>query len=399
MSHWPRVRSLVLRRPGDPRTERKRRRRGLIGLGIAWLLQLGLQELHFFDRYDQSDADHYARTVSVPGEFSEHIVIVTISEDDYRDLFDSRSPLDSAKLLNLVQTLQSYRPRVIGVDFLTGDWHSKLDASLVRISPPVVWARDGRTDSPSENATDLPQLSEWNGVVGYSTPPAGLCFAPPIDQPDPDGVIRSYSNAVTVHKPGTTATAVFPTMAYVLAASYSERPFDCQSYPDPPANLGVKRIRFTGDNHHLRILAASDVLRDADNGRKLEKYLANRIVLLGGTFAGRDMFASGGQYVSGALILANAVESEISGPIRELPGSLSLVMALGVSVLLYLGVSRLRSPLDVLAAFALLMTFSFFVGWFCYRYLAVFLPIASALFSLPIGIIVEHHMTCSHGEN
>jgi CHASE2 domain-containing sensor protein len=111
------------------------------------------------------------------------------------------------------------------------------------------------------------------------------------------------------------------------------------------------------------------------------------------------MFASGGQYLSGALILANAVESEISGPIHELPVWASLLVALGVSLLLYWRVSRLRSPLDVLAAFALLIAFSFIAGWFCYRYLAVFLPIASTLFSLPIGIIVEHHMSCSHGEN
>jgi CHASE2 domain-containing sensor protein len=363
---------------------------------VAWLIQAGLQEAHFFDRYDESDADHYARTIWVPKEFSDHVVIVNVSEDDYRDLFDSRSPLDSVELIHLVQTLQSSRPRVIGVDFLTGDWHSRFPGAFARTSPPVVWARDGRPDAPSETAPELlPQLSEWNGVVGYSTPPAGLCFAPPVNQPDSDGAIRRYSTAITVRKPGSTATAIFPTMAHVLAASYFDRPFDCRG----GADAAVKRIRFTGENHHFRVLAASDVLRDADNGRKLEKYLANRIVLLGGTFAGRDMFASGGQYLSGALILANAVESEISGPIHELPVWASLLVALGVSLLLYWRVSRLRSPLDVLAAFALLIAFSFIAGWFCYRYLAVFLPIASTLFSLPIGIIVEHHMSCSHGEN
>ena len=395
MSYWSRIGSFALRpRSSDPRREQKRLTRGLAALIVAWGIQAGLQELHFFDRYDESDADHYARTLPIPKEFSEHITIVTVSEHDYRDLFDSHSPLDTAKLLQVVQALQGYRPRVIGVDFLTADWSSRLPESLVRTNPPVVWARDGRPDSPSEIAPELPQLSEWNGVVGYPTPPPGLCFAAPVNQPDPDGVIRRYYTAVAVHKPGTTATATFPTMAHVLAASYSDRSFDCHGDADP----AVKRIRFTGENHHIRVLSASDVLRDAHNGRKFEKYMANRIVLLGGTFAGRDMFASGGQYVSGALILANAVESEISGPIRELPVWMSLLIALVVSLLLYWRVSRLRSPLDVLASFALLIGFNFIVGWLCYSYLQMFLPIASALFSLPIGIIVEHHMTCSHGE-
>jgi CHASE2 domain-containing sensor protein len=366
-----------------------------LALVLAWLFQAGLQRLHFFDRYDEADADHYARTIPVSPKSSDHIVIVGITENDYRELFGAHSPLDTGKLLNLVKTLQSYQPRIIGVDFLTADWPAPLPESLVHTVPTIVWARDGIGDSAPSDANEFPEFTQWNGVVGYATPPAGLCFAAPVNQPDPDGVIRSYSNVVVVHRPGTTATAIFPTMAYVLASEYSGLPFNCQSDPDPE----VRRIRFTGENHNIRVLFASDVLRDAQHARKFEKYLVDRIVLIGGMFAGRDQFASGGVYRSGVSILAHAVESEISGSIRELPAWVSLPIALGVSIFLYFLVSPLRSPMDVLVSVAFLIGFSFFTGWFCYDYLRLFLPIASGLFSLPIGIVFEHHVACKHEEH
>jgi CHASE2 domain-containing sensor protein len=389
---WSRVKSAILREPGrGGRLEWKRRQRGLFALGLAWLFQVLLQEVHFFDRYDEADADHYARTSSEAARFSEHIAIVDITEEDYRDLFGARSPLDRTPLLNLISTLQSYRPRAIGVDFLTADWPVPLKESALLATPSIIWARDGRPTPLADAAGESPELSSWNGVAGYATPPRGLCFAPPISQPDPDGVIRAYSTVVLVHRPGDPA-ALFPTMAYVLGAAYSGNPFMCQSDPEP----AVKRIRFTGENHKIRVLVASSVLHDAQFGHKFDKYLTDRLVLLGGTFAGRDVFATSAGYISGVSILAHEAESQISGPLRELPSLINLLIGLGISILLYFFFSPLRSPLDVLASLAFLVAFSLLVGWLCYHYLQLFLPIASGLFSLPIGIVFEHHVACDH---
>jgi CHASE2 domain-containing sensor protein len=386
------IKSAILRpQETSPTRSRQRRKLGLIALVLAWLAQAGLQEAHIFDRYDEADADHYARTNPVPGNYSNRIVIVAVSEDDYRDLFHSRSPLDAKTLLNLVTTVQSYNPRAIGVDFLTADWPKPLSPSLVGTTPRVVWARDGRDDS-GESSMGIPQLTAWKGVVGYSTPPVGLCFAAPVNQPDPDSAVRHYSTAVQVHKPGASSTAMFPTMAQVLASAYKNRPLYCQTDPDP----AVKIIQFTGERHRFRVLFASDMVRDANGARSFGKYLDSKIVLLGGTFAGRDSYLSGGDYRPGVNILANAIESELSGSIRELSVGINLIISLAVSVVLYLLMKPLRPPLDVLLSLAFLLVFSFVTGYFTYRYLHLFVPLASALFSLPIGIIFEHHVACRH---
>jgi CHASE2 domain len=389
------MKSFLMRVPGPKAgLERRRRARGLIALGLAWVFQALLQEAHFFDRYDQADADHYARTTPLAPRFSDHITIVVVTEDDYRDVFGSRSPLDSAALLRLVAAVQSYKPRAIGVDFLTADWTTPLPASSVGTNQTIVWARDGRPATDLNQFSEIPILTQWSGVVGYLTPPAGLCFAAPVYQPDADGVVRTYSTVVEVQRPGASQAALYPTMAYVLASAYSDGTFDCHGDPD----RAVKRIRVTGENHNIRVLTASDVLRDAKLSRRFEPYLAGRIVLLGGAFAGRDLFATSSGYISGVTVLAHAIESEISGSVRELPIWANLLIGLVVSTFLYYFLSPLRSPLDVLASILFLLGFSLFTGWFCYHYVQLFLPIASGLFSLPIGIIFEHHLACEHGE-
>jgi CHASE2 domain-containing sensor protein len=231
----------------------------------------------------------------------------------------------------------------------------------------------------------------WNGVAGYATPPPGLCFAIPGNQPDPDGTVRRFSAAVEGREENGPSASRSPTMSRVLASSYPDKELDCRSAPPQPS----RRIRFTGDFHRFRILPASGVLDDARGRKQFGKYLSDRIVVIGGIYAAaRDRYASAAGYLDGVEILAHSTESEISGPVYELSAVASLAVSLVFSVLAYLLASRLPPHWDVAFSILVVPVFSFTTGWVLYRYLSVFVPIASALFSVPLGVIVEHHVEC-----
>lgn len=337
-----------------------------------------LQRLGLFEGLEETDADHYAQTFW-KGR-SDRIVLITIDDADYRSLFKATSPLNSEKLIELIQAIRNYKPRVLGVDLLTGDWPPR-SRMLGDDNPPVAWARDGLEES-------LSGVLIWNRVAGYAVPPATLCYAAPIGRPDPDGSVRHYSTSVHTQGSGSGETGIFPTLPVVLASSFPDKPLDCRSRP----NLSIKRIKFTGPNHFFDHLRASDVLRDSSG--LLRTHFQGKIAILGGTYAAaRDQYASAGGFLSGLDILAHSVETELSEPVHEVPWLASALLNLGFSLLLYCVVFHLPWPLDISASIIAVALSSLIFGWLAYS-LGYFLPIRSAWFGIPIGIIVEHCLEC-----
>src|SRR5579884_2938390 len=99
-THRSRPSAPVARKP-ELRRSAKGPGMGLVAVLFAWAVQAILQWVGFFDKYDHADADNYAASAPLPKQFSDHITIVVVNTPDYRTLFHSRSPLDSATLLNL----------------------------------------------------------------------------------------------------------------------------------------------------------------------------------------------------------------------------------------------------------------------------------------------------------
>lgn len=383
-----RIKEALLRK--EALKSREGRSRFWLGLGvllIAWLVQLTLQSLHFFDHYDRSDADYYAQMMPT-ASYSSRIIIVTVDDEDYHAIFKSQSPLPYKSVVNLIQTIESYKPRVIGVDFITADWPEPAPKELLSTKSPIVWARDGQELEEDES----PRIT-WNRVAGYSEPPPGLCFAAPSFQPGIDGTVRDYSGSIMAREPSSALSSYmsFPTMARVLASIYPDRALNCQN----SVSSGERLIRFAGENHRFMVLRASDVFSDASHGRSLNQYLRDRIVLIGGTYAqGRDRYPSSGGYLSGVELLAHATESEISGPLHALPPLWSLLLGAIVSVIAYLVVFRLRYPFDLVVSAILFLLFSFPTGLIAYRFGNTLIPIASSILALPIGIVCEHMFEC-----
>jgi CHASE2 domain-containing sensor protein len=387
MSGFKSIRQLIFREQAMNRETAKRFILGFAVLLLTLLAQLLLQTVHFFDHYDRSDADYFAQAMPVPA-YSNRITIVEIDDNDYRSLFKSQSPLPNKPLTNLILTIETYRPRVVGLDFITADWPTPAPKGIVEIKPPVVWARDGS----EVNGGELPAIV-WNGVAGYSRPPAGLCFASPLFAPDSDGTVRHYTDTITAREPDQfpSSNSEFPSMAWVLASTYPDKNLDCQ----PASKRQSKLIRFSGENHSFRILHAVDVLADSQSGRYLSEYLKDRIVLIGGSFSQEhDRYPTSGGYLYGVELLAHATESDISGPIYELSPAVSLAIGTSISVIAYSIVFWFRYPLDLLVSVFLFLLLSFPTAWLAYSFGNVMVPIASSILALPIGIVCEHIVEC-----
>ena len=70
-----------------------------------------------------------------------NVVIVAITDCDYRELFGETSPLNAGRVSDLVHAIVAGRPKVVGVDLDTS--HSSFAALAVpEAGVPVVWARD-----------------------------------------------------------------------------------------------------------------------------------------------------------------------------------------------------------------------------------------------------------------
>ena len=95
-----------------------------------------------------------------------HVVIVSITEEDYRELFHRSSPLDSGILLNLLKAIAAGRPSVIGVDLDTADiaLRSAHDPEFSRSWPTIVWARDAVVEG--SRIEPLPVLASTDSLTG-----------------------------------------------------------------------------------------------------------------------------------------------------------------------------------------------------------------------------------------
>jgi CHASE2 domain-containing sensor protein len=361
---------------------------GLIALVLSWLLSLLLQLVGFNQQFDQNDLDRYTRTAPSSQQYSERITIIAVTDDDYHShKFNSQSPLNQDKVLELVKEVQAYHPSVVGVDLLTGDWRDKLKSGDTLPAPPIVWARAGREREDTQMSNSIPSI-EGTGVAGFSVPPLGMCYASPVNRPDSDGTIRRYLTAVNWEGANEQTWFVRPTMARVLASPLREGKFDCEK----AATQDAKLISFVGTFHRFRRIAASVVFLDHSH-TLLERYLRDRVVLIGGTFeAARDRWWCSRGYLDGVEILAHSVESEISGEITEPGWWQSAGLSVSVSLFFFLGLYYVPEPWDTLGSAVGPIIAVVLIGYFLYNFVHFFLGIATWMISVPISTAVQHYV-------
>ena len=94
---------------------------GLKVLLIVALLNAGLHEAH--ERFEWPFLDRLQRTAVREG--SSGVALVLISNEDYHDIFNNKSPLKAESVVSILNAVCQFTPKVVGVDLLTGDWEEK----------------------------------------------------------------------------------------------------------------------------------------------------------------------------------------------------------------------------------------------------------------------------------
>lgn len=180
-------------------------RRNVIALVVISLFVSGLEYFGWLSGFENTALDSFL--LAGRSRPSKDIYIVEITEDDYRDIFQGRSPLHVAEVRRILTLVQQGSPSVIGVD---------LDTSSSEYGegnfPEAVWVRDALSnceqdadlegtgkDRPSTHAKGLRRFgflgghfteTEKSGRV-ETTPRSGLSLFPL----DRDGVVRRYRAA------------------------------------------------------------------------------------------------------------------------------------------------------------------------------------------------------------
>lgn len=314
------------------------------------------------------------------------VVLVTIDDIDYATLFGRRSPLQPERVKELVAAVVAGAPRAVGVDLDSSD-----EAYAAMEPPPrVVWAREGTPLAEAEAGAAAAHGGGGHGEGGHEGPrtvfraeavlgrhgeaarevPSGLALMPQ----DGDGIIRRYRHALPVLEgEGEHARREpMPTLGWAVLREADK----AEGRAPRDASQDALVLNFAGDRYAFATISARDVIA----GAKLPAWgsagpLKDRIVLVGGTFhAARDEYVTPVGAMPGVQLVAQAIESELSGGgIRSLSHGRMLLLELLSGVLLVwinfrfrLGTALLLSlgAMPLLTLGGSLLAFSSLAYWF-----------------------------------
>jgi CHASE2 domain-containing sensor protein len=222
---------------------------------------------------------------------SRQVTIVSIGEKDYRELFQDSSPLDDARLRQLLEQILRGNPAVLGVDIRTDD---KKFASLRTLSgmDKVVWARAANTA--------LHDAIEPGGVLGGGQHKvlSGLAVFPDDSE---DSATRRYQRRVK------TSEGALDTFLWAIVQKFQAAPV--KAADNSRENFSLWDIRYT-DAPARPERSASQILAP---GFEWKDSIKGEIVLLGGRYDASDRHKTPYEgEMDGVDVLANAIETEIN---------------------------------------------------------------------------------------
>jgi hypothetical protein len=204
-----------------------------------------------------------------------------------------------------------------------------------------------------------------------------------------DKVTRYYIRCIK------TNVGNFPSFVYTIANAY-RYPFGA-NHPlcADGKDIRVRFIRFTLREGAVDMVTAATVLDAKENSRTLS-VLKERVVILGGTYRDFDRHFTPIGTQRGAIVLANALQSELLGPSVEAPAHWELFFLEAIaSTLLVLGFHVLAlSPALVLiggSALTLVLALAFsYISYSSLSGLMIFAPTLFAVLLLEIYEYVRH---------
>lgn len=272
---------------------------------LTLLLTFILSREGVFRQLETNALDTQMR-LSEPSQVRDNVVIVSITDGDYKKLFKGRSPLDPGTLKSIIDAIALGRPKVIGVD---------IDTSAAQFQelrpepswPPVIWARTGAYSNIDK------RFHLFDVLGGQNPPQSGLVSI----KQDSDGALRRYSRAYDADE------GEAPSLPRLVATQFR---------PDVARVKGTKEdlfIQFAGHKREDRFFRvdASNILAWANDPSRIDNELIkDRIVLLGGEYAASDEYDTPLGWMSGVEVLAFATQTELLGSDVKPASRLSIVL-------------------------------------------------------------------------
>jgi hypothetical protein len=302
----PSKRTLEIRR-------RNRNRRQLLGTIVLLLLATGftllLSRLSLFHRLESFSLNLEARLRSLPGE--SEVAMITISDEDYQNVFHGKSPLDPSQLEYVINLIAVGKPKVIGVDIDTSDQQFK-NFHLEEWWPPIVWQRELQSDP---NLTVAPPLDVVGGKDPKLNENSGLAVL--IDEGE-DNLTIGYSRMIT------SSQGLLPSFPWAVVKKFPTKETNRLAPSTDPVE-----ILYTDDPEGTKRFTAS-VSRIIElyrgEGWRENSPIKNKIVILGGSYLQQDQHNTPLGPMVGAQVMTNVIETELRGGGYKIPATIKVVL-------------------------------------------------------------------------
>lgn len=359
----------------------KRLGKVMIAITSALPFTLMLSSVGAFRHFEMPTLDALMHLREAPQDSD--VMIVRINQEDYKIHFDGKSPLDPVKLQDIINKIGRGKPKVIGVDINTsapGFQNLRLEPGIA----PVVWAREA-------TYSDRDKKFFLGGVLGGTNPApsSGLMTL----RLDSDQVVRRYRRFYETDK------GAFPSLAQALVKAYRPAMALAESQDE-------MLIQFVGDPKHSyrfdlpvsKILGVADDLHWPDNG-----ILKDKIVLLGGDYAGEDEHSTPLGRMKGVEVLAQIVETELRGGGVRAPGA-ALIILLGAidGFLLWLILNSLSARISFVLSIPVILALSFLGSLLAFRSVsqwAYFVPVLAIVLGQQVYERIKEWQKKRNGAN
>jgi CHASE2 domain-containing sensor protein len=307
---------------------------------------------------------------------SKDVVVVSITDDDYKTVFGGISPLDTDKLKEVIDDILAEHPSALGVDFDTSAWAGP-EARYA--AEPIVWAREALGEAGSLT---------MGKVLGVGR--EDVCYGVPAYFPDEDGIVREYKEFIegADHQ-------YYPSLAFNLV-EVSQRGRDaCQGVLpklSPNQSAEPAKVNFRGPRNAFDHLSIGTLKRLKGLPESAAKPLLGKIAVLGGSYrAARDAYPTPFRYLDGVDIVANTVDMNLPGN-KELSGMPRWLYVAGYleGVVLLVALYFVSRPWSLILIVLSGPVYALLVSWFAFQWTATFVSFVPCFVGLVIHEIVDH---------
>jgi CHASE2 domain-containing sensor protein len=193
------------------------------------------------------------------------ILIVEITDDDYKRFFGQRSPLNPNVVIELIKSVQQQlQPKVIGVDLDTQDasWtKAKLDGLDL---PRIVWAGVPKDAEENPSGPSKPELLPLTPILGRDVSSKQQHVGVVRFPISPDGFVRTFRcfyAIATKNSPSEPMPAFFHLVAHEGASNLPDHDVGEQEGENPYLN-------FSGNRYNFQKVQASEFIEIVSKAKK-----------------------------------------------------------------------------------------------------------------------------------